>query len=485
MRYTRLILIALCIAIPSQARAQEQSRQPDVLLIAIDDLNDWVGCMEGHPQALTPNIDRLAERGVLFTNAHCQAPVCWASRASFMSGKLPSTTGVYLLGGDFRASPALEDAKQLADVFNDAGYTTLTAGKIYHNNIGPETFDVRGPGQSFGPLPGKDDGGKINYKQGHPLWDWGAYPEDETVMPDFKSAAWAAEQLKTQPRDQPLFLAVGMCRPHVPMYAPPQYFEMLPPLDEIELPEVLASDRGDLPEYGKRLTAGFPAPRHDWFLDRADDMQWRRAVRAYLASITFADAQVGRVLDALDASGRAENTIVVLLSDHGFHMGEKQRWAKRSLWAESTRVPLIVAGPGIEPGRRAHQPAGLIDVYPTLVERCGLRDPGGLEGVSLSPQLADVDAPRDPTISTWWVGNHAVIGERYRYIRYADGSEELYDTQRDPNEWANLLALDRAMFEPIAAELRKHLPATDAPPLKQNTALGVAPEDRAAFGVRH
>lgn len=485
------LLLALILAvfaamgptIAAQGEASSPVQQPDVLLIAIDDLNDWVGCMDGHPQVKTPNIDRLAKRGVLFTNAHCQSPVCWASRASFMSGKLPSTTGVYLLGGDFRASPALKDHKQLAELFNDRGYQTMTAGKIYHNNHGPETFKVRGPGQSFGPIPKKNEGGKINYKQGHPLWDWGAYPDDETVMPDYKSAEWAAEQLKAQPKDKPLFMAVGMCRPHVPMYAPPKYFDMYPDLKDIVLPEVKDDDRDDIPEYGQRLTAGFPAPRHAWFFEEQNkkDMQWQRAVKGYLASITFADAQVGKVLDALDESGRADNTIVVLLSDHGFHMGEKQRWAKRSLWSESTKVPFIIAGPGIKPNRKTNQPAGLVDMVPTLVEICGLQDPGGLDGRSLTPQLKDVNAKRPPTISTWWFENHAVISERYRYIRYKDGSEELYDMKADPNEWHNLVG--KGEVAELIAEHRKYLPKVNVAPLKGNVALGCANEDKAFFNV--
>ena len=483
LRPVVMSILAVVFATPLHAQP-DPGAQPDVLLICIDDLNDWVGCMDGHPQAITPNIDRLAKRGVLFTNAHCQSPVCYGSRTSFMTGRLPSSTGAYLLAGNFRVSPALKETKTLPELFTEKGYKTMGAGKIYHSRQGRETFEVYGPGQGFGPIPSKEQGGKINYKQGHPLWDWGRFPGNagEEKMPDYQSAGWAAEQLKKQPRDKPLFLAVGMFRPHVPMYAPPKYFDLFPPLEEIVLPEVKDDDRDDIPEYGQRLTAGFPAPRHSWFLEEDNKLQWQKAVKAYLASITFADAQVGRVLDALDESGRADNTIVILLSDHGFHMGEKQRWAKRSLWSESTKVPFIIAGPGIEPDRKTSQPAGLIDMVPTLVEMCGLRDPGGLEGYSLVPQLADVNAKRPPTISTWWVGNHAVISERYRYIRYKDGSEELYDMQADPNEWHNLAGLDE--HGKLIASLSRYLPKTDALPHPGNVALGCAEEDRAFFGIK-
>jgi arylsulfatase A-like enzyme len=480
----RLMLVAAVLflaGVPAFSQSAAGDR-PNVLLICIDDLNDWIGCLEGHPQAVTPNIDRLAARGVLFTNAHCQAPVCLASRASFMSGNLPSTTGVYLLGPGLRESPELKGVKTMPEWFADQGYKTMGTGKIYHGGGNQETFQTYGPRGNAGPVLRGDD--KLNYKQGHPLWDWGAYPEKDEQMPDFVCAQWAVERLKEK-HDKPLFLAVGFNRPHVPMYAPQKWFDMQVPLDEIELPATHDNDRDDLPAYGKRLTAGFPAPRHEWMV--AND-QWKKAVRAYLACITFVDAQVGKVLDALDASGRAENTVVVLLSDHGFHMGEKQRWAKRTLWEESARVPLIVAGPGIEPDRQCAQPAGLIDLYPTLIELCGLQDPGHLEGQTLVPQLKDVDTPHAPAVTTWWVGNHSVRSERYRYIRYADGSEELYDHQNDPNEWHNLIAIKAAKeweYKDILAYHRKFLPKVDRPALNSNAALGVAPEDREFFGVRH
>lgn len=482
-RLLHLFMLGLLGLTAGRVYAQQTPSKPDVLLICIDDLNDWVGCMGGHPQAITPNIDRLAKRGVLFTNAQCQSPVCLSSRASFMSGKLPSSTGVYLLGPGLRESPELKDVKTLPEFFADQGYQTMGSGKIFHGGANKETFQSYGPNANVGPVISKNQD-KLNYKQGVALWDWGAYPATDEMTPDHQLADWAVEQIKAS-HDKPLFLAVGFNRPHVPMYAPQKWFDMQPPLDEILLPEVLDTDRDDLPDYGRRLTAGLVAPRHEWMVA---NNQWKKAVQAYLACITFVDAQVGRVLDALDASGRADDTIVILLSDHGFHLGEKQRWAKRTLWEESTRVPFIIAGPGIEPGRQCAQPAGLIDMYPTLVEMCGLNKPGHvLEGVSLLPQLKDVSAPHPPVVTTWWVGNHTLRGERYRYIRYADGSEELYDHQADPNEWNNLLfepTPKASEYGPIVSEMRKYLPKVDYPALKSNIALDVAEEDRAFFNVQ-
>ena len=475
---TRLLMCLLAMFSALPAWAQGSGEKPDVLLICVDDLNDWVGCMGGHPQALTPNIDRLAKRGVLFTNAHCQAPVCLASRASFMSGKLPSSTGVYLLGPGLRESPELKDAKTLPEWLSDHGYQTMGGGKIFHGGQNKETFQSYGPNANVGPVIRKVED-KLNYKQGHPLWDWGPYPATDEQTPDFKLAAWAVEQLK-QKHDKPLFIAVGFNRPHVPMYAPQKWFDMQPPLEEIKLPEVLDSDRDDLPEYGKRLTAGFPAPRHEWMVEHH---QWKKAVQSYLACITFVDAQIGKVLDALDESGRADKTVIILLSDHGFHLGEKQRWAKRTLWEESTRVPFIISAPGFEADRRCAQPAGLIDMYPTLMDLCGLASPGGLEGHSLLAQLKDVKAQRPPVLTTWWVGNHTLRDERYRYIRYADGSEELYDHIEDPNEWTNLAGRPDQAQRILA--FRKYLPKADHPALPSNVALGVAEEDRAFFNVKH
>jgi len=476
----RCLLTVMVLFFAPQALAQSPPAAvapPDVLLICIDDLNDWIGCMGGHPQVQTPNIDRLAARGVLFTNAHCQAPVCLASRASFMSGRLPSSTGVYGLGPNLHETPELAEALMLPQWFAAQGYTTMGTGKIYHGGSGQEYFQSYGPRGGAGPLPPEDQ--RINYFQDTRLWDWGAFPERDDQMPDHQVATWAVEQLSAQ-RQGPLFLAVGFNRPHVPLYAPQHWFDALPPVEEIVLPETLDTDRADIPDYGQRLTAGFPAPRHQWMLD---NNQWQNCVRSYLACIMFVDAQVGRVLDALDASGQADNTIVILLSDHGFHMGEKQRWAKRSLWEESTRVPLIIAGPGIEPGRTCTQPAGLIDIYPTLAELRGVAGPGNLEGESLAPQLADVQAPHRPVLTTWWTGNHTIRSERYRYIRYADGSEEFYDHESDPNEWQNLVS--NVEYARLIAEHRAALPSVDYPALPSNAALGCSPQDREFFKVRN
>jgi len=459
---TFIALAALsAIVFAGEARADDRS---NVLLISVDDLNDWVGCLGGHPQAKTPNIDRLAKRGTLFRNAHCQAPVCTPSRASMMTGRLPSTTGMYFLQPHIHQVESADEIVTLVPRFAQAGYKTMAAGKIYggHEN---RHFETYGGGMGgFGPRPQE----KISFPIGHPLWDWGAYPDTNEQMPDWKVADWAIDQLGKQ-HEQPFFLGVGFWRPHVPMYAPQQWFDMHP-LRSVKLPETVEGDRDDLPTYAKNLTIGHPAPRQEWFEE--NEGEWEHAVQSYLASCTFADHCVGRVLDALDSSPHAKNTVVALFSDHGWHLGEKRRWAKRSLWEDSTRVPLIVAAPGMPAGGECDAPTGLIDVYPTLLELCGLPADQNLEGRSLKPLLADADAAwKRPVITTFGPHNHAVRSRQWRYIHYSDGSEELYNHAEDPHEWRNLAGDDH--YASVIAEHRRHLPQVNAPHLDKPNSSGL------------
>ncbi|MBI1370211.1 MAG: sulfatase-like hydrolase/transferase [Planctomycetes bacterium] len=465
MRQFFLALAAIVILISSTAHAADR---PNVLMIVVDDLNDWVGFLGGHPQVKTPNMDKLAARGTVFTNARCQAPICNPSRASFMTGRLPSTTGVYLLGPiEFRVSPVLMDALTLPQYFTAAGYHTMGCGKVYHNSSHTDTFDEYGPRGGFGPLPKQ----RMNYKQGTPLWDWGAFPERDDQMADDKTADWAVAQLgKT--RDKPYLLAVGFCRPHVPWFVPAKWWDQLPPEDQIQLPPYLKTDRDDISDYAKALTYAKVSPRHEWVVD---NNQWHRAVRGYLASIEFVDHEIGRVLDALDKRPDAANTVIVLFSDHGFALGEKDRWDKRALWTRETRVPMIVIAPDMKAHQRCDQPAGLIDVYPTLVDLCGLKPNASLEGQSLSPQLRDPAAAHPPVVTTFMTNNHAVSDTRYHYIHYATGDEELYDHQTDPNEWRNL-AGDPAM-KPIIERLSKAIPTVNVPAVPDSTGLDARPED--------
>ncbi len=447
---------------PSGAKGEGgRVERPNVLFIAVDDLNDWVGCLGGHPQARTPNIDRLAARGTLFTNAHTQAPLCNPSRSSLLTGLRPSTTGIYGLAPGVRDVAATRDRVTLPQHFRRNGYFTAMFGKIFHDLSIPrerqaEEVDVWGPapGMIQPPAP------FVRTPGGLAIMDWGVFPEDDRKQADWRIADAAIAQVKSLPAGKPFFVAVGFRLPHVPCYASQKWFDLFPPEPEIVLPPVKEGDRDDTPEFSWYLHWKLPEPRLSWLKSSG---QWRPLVRAYLASTAFMDSQVGRVLDALEASGAAANTVVVLWSDHGWHLGEKGITGKNSLWERSTRVPLIVAGPGAAAGTRCARPAELLDLYPTLIDLCGLPPREGLEGHSLVPQLRDAAAPRPwPAITTHNAGNHAVRSERWRYIRYADGSEELYDTQADPNEWTNL-----AKNPQNAGVIREHtawLPKTDAPP---------------------
>jgi arylsulfatase A-like enzyme len=295
----------------------------------------------------------------------------------------------------------------------------------------------------------------------HPAMDWGVWPpdNDDTGKGDYQVASWAVEQIEKSSSDQPFFLAAGFFLPHVPCYATQKWFDLYPDDDSI-LPIIQRNDRADTPRFSWYLHWSLPEPRLKWIEENG---QWRNLVRSYLACTSFTDAQIGRILEAVKKQGIEDNTIVVVWGDHGWHLGEKEITGKNTLWDPGTKVPLIFAGPGVTAGQRCTQPAELLDLYPTLIELAGLPARDDLEGLSLAPQLKDAATKRDrPAITSHNQGNHGVRSEDWRYIRYADGSEELYDMKKDPNEWTNLAA-DPA-YAGIIAEHKKWLPKIDLPP---------------------
>ena len=441
--------------------------RPNVLMIAIDDLNDWLGCMGGHPQAMSPHIDQLAHRGTLFTNAHCQGPICGPSRASLLSGRYPHSTGVY----QQPSGKGLEEDREffaghlLPEYFADHGYRTLGCGKITHGYSAKKAFqEFGGTFGGFGPKPKA----RVHYHLPDVPWtgtltDWGAFPDVDEKMPDHQVADWATDKLR-QTYDRPFFLAVGFVRPHVPFYVPGKWFE---PFDAatISLPEVKEDDLSDVPDVGRRMHA-MPKYPNLRFLRANDDRQFRLAVQAYLSCIRFVDHQVGRVLAALDESEYADNTVVVLWSDHGYHLGEKDRVSKHSLWEESTRVPLIIYDPrnhtAENAGLRCDQPVGLIDLYPTLLQLCDLPPKASNEGKSLVGLVHSPESEsRSPVLTTYARDNHSLRGSHLRYIRYEDGTEELYDHRDDPQEWTNL-AQDPSYSKQLSM-MRARLPSDSAP----------------------
>ena len=453
------VVVALALLVAG-CTADTPSTPPNILFIAIDDLNDWVGPLGGHPQVRTPQMDRLAARGTTFLNAHTQAPLCNPARTSLLTGRRPTTTGIYGLSPWFREVEALSSIETLPQFLERNGYATYSTGKIYHGRYGradtDSEFQFLGPAAGVGARPEEK---LVQTPQNHPLMDWGTFPHRDEEKGDWKVASWAVEQLEgplNGPQDRPYFLAAGFFLPHVPCYVTQEWYDMYP-LESVQLPEIRRDDRDDTPRFSWYLHWKLPEPRLK-FLEEAGE--WRNLVASYLASVSFVDSQVGRLLDALDASGNAENTIVVLWSDHGWHLGEKLITGKNTLWDRSTRVPLMFAGPGVAAGANVTSPAELLDIFPTLAELSGLDLPEGLEGHSLVPQLADSAAPRQwPAITTHNPGNHGVRTEHWRYIHHADGSEELYDMRIDPQEFDNLAA--RPEHAEVIAEHRRYLPADE------------------------
>lgn len=450
----RLILLFPFFLLPLGAEP------PNILFIAIDDLNDWVGPLGGHPQVQTPNLDRLAERGTTFTNAHCQSPLCNPSRTSVMTGLRPTSTGIYGLAPWFRNVEELKETVTLPQFLQANGYATYSAGKIYHGGYGrgagQNEFQHLGPPAEVGPRP-PEKLVKTPFDN-HPLVDWGAFPHRDEDKGDWKIASWTVETLDQRP-EGPWFLSLGFFLPHVPNYATQKWFDLYPE-ETLRLPPWMPGDRRDTPRSSWHLHWYLPEPRLK-FVREAD--QWRNLTRSYLATISFVDSQVGRVLDALERNDFAENTVVVLWSDHGYHLGEKEITGKNTLWERSTRVPLIFAGPGITPGQRFHGPAELLDLYPTLLELCNLPANESLEGESLVPQLRRAETTRRrPAITTHNQGNHAIRTERWRYIVYQDGEEELYDMETDPHEWHNLA--DNPRHEETLSSMRNWVPENDCEP---------------------
>ena len=459
MTFRSLLIISLASFLLIESQAQNSDR-PNVLMISIDDLNDWTGFLDGHPEALTPHMDKLAKQGRVFANAHCAIPVCSSSRVSVMSGVAATTHGSYELGPAYEELPALTNVPTIQRYFKDHGYYTMEGGKVLHHGFRDRLAGEidRSLGRGIKAKPKKT----MNLPAGwSKAWDWGAYPENDAAMADFQLAEKAAEALQ-EDFDQPFFMSVGFFRPHVPLYAPPKWFDLYDQ-ERLTLPNNPISDLDDLPKNFLTINDYAVAPTH---ADVIKHRKQRSMTQAYLASISFVDHCVGVVMEALESSSHADNTIVVLWSDHGFHLGEKQHWAKRTLWEESTRVPLIFAGLGIDSGEMTKEPASLIDIFPTLVELCQLSENPNLEGISLVPQLDNPEAPREqPAITSAYFGNHSIRTRDWRLIVYEDGAKELYDHRKDQDEFHNLAA-DPSHQETIK-RLSKWLPKNAAPEFKK------------------
>lgn len=435
------------------------AKRPDVLMLVVDDMNDWISLLDERSPIKTPNLERLADRGVSFTRAYCASAACNPSRVSALTGLRPSSSGVYGNASDWRK--ALPDRMTIMQQFKRAGYEVNGAGKIFHHHL-DGAFHDKASFDSFQPMapqnmpPEKLNRGK---EYGSRNTDWGAWPGKEKDTIDYRTADYCIEQLKRRDRERPLFLACGIFKPHSPFFAPPKYHEGV---EGIPMPKRLEDDWDDLPEGAQALMK-----KKKWFwqgmtnLEEKHPGSYRRFIEAYAACCAFADAQIGRVLDALDESGRSDNTIICLWSDHGFHLGEKDHIEKFALWEKSNRIPYLFAVPDVTPkGVKCTIPVDLSSLYPTLLELAGIKTEDQMDGQSLLPLLENPSASwSQPALMTYGRGNHAIRDSRWRYIRYQDGSEELYDHQADPNEWTNLAG--QAEHRERMNELKSWLPKTE------------------------
>jgi len=435
---------------------QAQTPKYNVLFIAVDDLNDWVGAFNGHPGVRTPNMDRLAKKGMRFTRAYCSAPACNPSRASLLTGVRPATSGVYHNNQPWR--PVLPNAVTLPQYFTANGYEVVGAGKIFH---GPFNDSASWP--LYYRVPGFPEPEKIPVN-GFGNFDWGPVNARDEDLGDFTTVQHGIDFLQQQ-HSRPFFLAIGLVKPHLPWYVPQKYFDKYP-LSSIKRPPVVPNDLSDVPDIGKKMAANHigiltPNNDHEFILK---NNQWEKAIQGYLASISYADAQIGRLLDALEKTDQRQRTIIVFFGDHGWNLGEKEHWRKFALWEETTRVPFIIVAPGVTKANVAcSRTVNLMDIYPTLIQLCGLPAKEGLEGNDLFPLLKNPLRPwNHPSVTTHGPGNHAVRSERWRYIKYSDGLEELYDHNKDPHEWNNLAADPK--YAAVKKELGSWLPKTNAAP---------------------
>jgi len=437
--------------------------RPNVLFFVVDDLNDWISLLDPKSPIKTPNLERLANRGTLFTHAYCISAACNPSRAATLTGLRPTSTGIYGNKSNWRGS--LPQRKTIMQRFREAGYWVKGAGKIFHHHLDGAFHDDASFDEFQHMRPQLYPEPKLNQAKdyGSRNTDWGVWPPDEKDAIDHDTADYCIRALKKK-HDQPLFLACGIFKPHSPFFAPAKYHE---PFQSISLPPRRADDWDDLPAGALKLMK----PKQ-WFwqgmmkVDRRAPESYRHFIRSYAACVAFADAQIGRVLDALDSSPKRNDTVIVLWSDHGFHLGEKNHIEKFALWEKANHIPFIVVAPGVTPsGSRCDTPVDLTALYPTLLELTGLQPDPKCDGQSVVPLLRNPDAGwTQPALMTYGRGNHAVRSQRWRYIRYTDGSEELYDHDRDPLEWTNLA--DNPKHAAVITSHRRCLPQTEAKPVK-------------------
>ncbi|MFB9057361.1 sulfatase [Mariniflexile ostreae] len=457
MLFISLGLIASC----SSSKKTTPDKKPNVLFIAVDDLNDWAGYM-GNNQVITPHMDGLASQGTFFKSAHCQYAVCGPSRASVMSGMYYHSLGFGMEGSIQRKDDEVVNAVKkkgsslIYEYFADYGYKTMAAGKLLHHHVPEETVDVS-HGRGSWDLNLDENGKKkrLNWFGSKGLLDWGPISKPENEMSDYKAAEWAVDQL-SKDHDKPFFLMTGFLRPHTPLYIQQKYLDMYP-LDDIELPPYKEDDYDDIPKAAEAVWNSYPDV--PWAIK---NNQWRKMLQAYMACVTFTDTQIGKILDALENSPYRDNTIVVLWSDHGFHMGEKSRFQKHTAWDRSTKVPLIIQDPRSGSTKPVEANVQLIDLYPTLLELCSLPENKEIEGHSLVPLMKNPDFKWEYPAYTFRRAKYATVKYgSYRFTEYFDGSKELYNHENDPNEWNNLIHSTNNKYKDIIEHMHGLLQKPD------------------------
>ena len=468
------LLTVLFLATTISLSAKEK-QQPNILLIAVDDLNDWVGAFGGNPQMLTPHMDKLASKAMVFRNASCPGPVCGPSRSALLSGFMPYTTGLYGNSNNMLESKLVQENYTLPEYFSNNGYVTISKGKIFHKHStsagvdhGHWAFDIweqeKGGGgiqeeKFYSRNKGIIDGKKLENpkynKGGGSAFEFGPTKEGKEITKDYLTALWFEKKLQDD-YDKPFFMSVGISKPHLPFVVPQEYFDMYS-LDTIKVPEYRLDDLEDIVDpNGKKAFS----PQEDFLWCEHYNIH-KETVRAYMAACTYADECVGVVLDALAKSKYAENTIVVLWGDHGWHLGEKLRFRKATLWRESTQLPLIIQLPGMDKQQDCFRNVNLIDLYPTLIDLCGL-PPKELDGKSIKPLLKNPNLKWEPTVTTRGRGSHSVMAEEWHYIKHNNGIEELYDLKNDPMEWNNLIRKQDKKAREALNYLIGYLPENDA-----------------------
>ncbi|MDX9880470.1 MAG: sulfatase [Prolixibacteraceae bacterium] len=459
----------------SNRKNESEGGKPfNILFISIDDLNDWVSPLGGNVQVLTPNMDEFVKEGMLFKNAYCTSPLCNPSRVSIMTGVTPHKSGIYYNPQNMRKSEVLNSSLTIPQYFRNYGYYCAGAGKIFHNKWpDPVSWDNYWPGKkNHMPKDLKPENPNANGLFLPRSMDWAPLNVKCDSMGDMRSVNWILKQLDNT-YDKPFFLACGIYRPHLPWYVPKEFFDLYP-IEQIILPETINDDLSDVPDFAKILARGFGDPMdrstqempiktdHEIILEND---AYKEAIQGYLASISFADHCLGILIKGLRESPYYNNTLVILWSDHGFHLGEKEKWCKETLWEEATRSLFFIRAPGITSGGSFTEwPVSLLDIYPTLIDLCSLPKKENLDGNSLVELLKNPSVKWDkPVLTTYGYKNHTIRSKEFRYIKYRDGSKELYNHINDSNEWYNLA--DQKEYLNVIEDFERLLPKEDMEPV--------------------